>query len=292
MSEKRKSRKFARRDFLKEVAGGGALASTLATPAPAGQSNKTGSEGANQAGAGKTPAPPLAPIEFPRTFTGRNLKMIAFPLGGIGTGTISLGGRGRLRDWEIFNRPDKGNELSYAFPAIWVKVGEGKPVARVLESRLQPPYEVNSSGLGSDNAPGLPRLAEGTFTGAYPFARIAFRDPQLPVEVRLEAFNPLVPLDVDTSGWPVAILRYTIRNTANAAARVGMVWSIENPVGEQGRQAAYRQIPGLSGLYMDNPFLSSLNALKGSFVLGVVGCPRAAFPICGGGSGLGGGTGC
>ena len=52
--------------------------------------------------------------------------MIAFPLGGIGTGTVSLGGRGQLRDWEIFNRPDKGNELSYAFPAIWAKVGEGE----------------------------------------------------------------------------------------------------------------------------------------------------------------------
>ena len=169
--------------------------------------------------------------------------MIAFPLGGIGTGTVSLGGRGQLRDWEIFNRPDKGNELSYAFPAIWAKVGEREPVARVLESRLQPPYEMNSSGLGSDNAPGLPRLAEATFTGAYPFARIAFADPQLPVEVRLEAFNPLVPLDVDASGWPVAILRYTIRNANNAPARVGIAWSIENPVGKEGRQAAFRQSP-------------------------------------------------
>ena len=167
--------------------------------------------------------------------------MIAFPLGGIGTGTISLGGRGQLRDWEIFNRPDKGNELSYAFPAIWVKVGDREPVARVLESRLQPPYELTESGLGSDNAPGLPRLAEATFTGAYPFARIAFADPHLPARSALEAFNPLVPLDVEASGWPVAILRYTIRNANNAAARAGVAWSIENPVGKEGRQAAFRK---------------------------------------------------
>ncbi len=202
--------------------------------------------------------------------------MIAFPLGGIGTGTVSLGGRGQLRDWEIFNRPDKGNELSYAFPAIWAKVGEREPVARVLESRLQPPYERNSSGLGSDNAPGLPRLAEATFTGAYPFARIAFADPQLPVEVRLEAFNPLVPLDVDASGWPVAILRYTIRNANNAPARVGIAWSIENPVGKEGRQAAFREAPGLSGLYMDNPFLAASDPLKGTFALCAVGAPEGS----------------
>lgn len=34
-----------------------------------------------------------------REFTGAALAQIAFPLGGIGTGTVSLGGRGELRDW-------------------------------------------------------------------------------------------------------------------------------------------------------------------------------------------------
>ena len=37
-----------------------------------------------------------------------HLSQIAIPLGGIGTGTVSLGGRGQLRDWEIMNRPSKG----------------------------------------------------------------------------------------------------------------------------------------------------------------------------------------
>ena len=53
-----------------------------------------------------------------RTFTGAALKEIAFPLGGIGTGTVSLGGRGDLRDWEIFNRPAKGTHLPYTFFAL------------------------------------------------------------------------------------------------------------------------------------------------------------------------------
>ena len=276
MAEKRKGKKYARRDFLKGVAAGGALASTLGAPSFAGQANKQASREAAGGGPEKSPAEPLSRVQFPRTFTGRNLKMLAFPLGGIGTGTISLGGRGQLRDWEIFNRPDKGNSLDYCFPAIWVKVGDREPVARVLEARLQPPYETNPSGLGAENAPGLPRFAEATFAGAYPFARIAFRDPKLPVEVSLEAFNPLVPLDVDASGLPVAILRYTVRNPINTAAKVAIALSLENPVGREGRQTAFREAPGLSGLFMTNPFLASFDPLNGSFALCAVGAPEGS----------------
>jgi uncharacterized protein (DUF608 family) len=272
MSEKRGRKRYARRDFLKEVAAGGAFSATLGAPSLAGQAGKTAG---NQRPASATPTR-FGRVQYPRVFTGRNLKMIAFPLGGIGTGTISLGGRGQLRDWEIFNRPDVGNELSYAFPAIWARVGDQKPATRVLESRLQPPYDRNSSGLGSNNAPGLPRFAEATFTGAYPLARIVFSDPHVPVQVALEAFNPLVPLDVDASGWPLAVLRYTIRNANDAPARVGLAWSIENPVGKAGRQAAFRDAAGLSGLYMDNPFLASFDPFKGSFALCVAGAPAGS----------------
>ena len=39
-----------------------------------------------------------AQVNQQRTFTGQALQEIAFPLGGIGTGCVSLGGRGDLRD--------------------------------------------------------------------------------------------------------------------------------------------------------------------------------------------------
>ena len=40
-----------------------------------------------------------------KTYTGKYLNEIAFSLGGIGTGCVSLSGREQLVDWEIFNRP-------------------------------------------------------------------------------------------------------------------------------------------------------------------------------------------
>jgi len=44
-----------------------------------------------------------------RTYS-NDAREAAFLLGGIGTGNISLGARGELRDWEIFNRPGKGKQ--------------------------------------------------------------------------------------------------------------------------------------------------------------------------------------
>ena len=60
---------------------------------------------------------------------GPDATQAAFPLGGIGTGSISLGGRGQLRDWEIYNRPDKGRSPQYAFASIWAQSGGSRPVA-------------------------------------------------------------------------------------------------------------------------------------------------------------------
>ena len=251
-----------RRTFLQRVA-----LATAATQAEAQQAAST--------------RPPAAPpdIAYPRVFTGPHLKMLAFPLGGIGAGAVSLGGRGQLRDWEIFNKPDKGAAPNYAFPCIWAKAGGAKPVARVLEARIQPPYE-GASGLGSQNAPGLVRLASATFTGEFPLARIDFSDSVLPVRVSLEAFTPFIPHEPDDSGLPVAVLRYRVSNPGTAPAKVSIAWSVENPCGGgNSRVNEHRQEAGLEGLLMTNPSLAEKDALHGSFVLGLLdaGADRVTF---------------
>ena len=149
-----------------------------------------------------------------RHYTGAALKEIAFPLGGIGTGTVSLGGRGQLRDWEIFNRPAKGRDLPLCFFAIWVKPDDGEAVARVLERRLLPPF-VADRGLSPWAVASLPRLQEATFVGSYPMAAVHFHDRVLPVEVELEAFTPFAPLDDRVSGLPVAVFLWRLSNPSD-----------------------------------------------------------------------------
>ena len=197
-----------RRTFLRQAAFA-AGAAPLAKPAQTSSPTPPGTP---------TPKPSSAVFSYPRVFEGRHLSTIAFPLGGVGAGSLSLGGRGQLRDWEIFNRPNKGYSPSYAFPSIWAQAGNAKPVARVLEARILPPYE-GQDGLGSDNVPGLCRLAAASFTGEFPLAHIDFEDRKLPVNVSLEAFSPFIPLDAEDSGLPVAILRYHVTNPGRDASQ-------------------------------------------------------------------------
>ncbi|HEV2500557.1 MAG TPA: GH116 family glycosyl-hydrolase [Terriglobia bacterium] len=249
-----------RRRFLKTVALG---AGAAAWPGGAGGSTATG-----EAARREHTSPEQ--IKYPRVFSGRQRQMISFPLGGVGAGSIGLGGRGQLQEWWIFNRPDKGNSPAYAFPALWVQSGTQKPMARVLEARILPPYE-GQSGLGAANVPGLPRLASSVFTGEFPLAHVDFEDSDLPVSVSLDAFSPFIPLDPEDSGLPVAVLRYRVVNPRAAKAAVSIAFSIDNPVGKEGCQNEYRKSGALEGLLMRNPFLAASHPLSGSFALAMLG---------------------
>jgi uncharacterized protein (DUF608 family) len=170
-------------------------------------------------------------------YTGDRLREIAFPLGGIGTGTVSLGGRGNLRDWEIANRPAKGTAPFRGFFALGVDDGSGAPHARVLERELFPPF-TGSRGLPVHLAPGLPRFAEVEFTGEYPLAHLDFLDrpgdEPFPLRVALDAFNPMIPGDADASGLPVALLDWTFTNTSDRPVSGLLVAVVSNLVGYQG----------------------------------------------------------
>jgi len=161
------------------------------------------------------------------------LGEIAFPLGGIGTGSVSLGGRGDLRDWEIFNKPDKGSRMDYTFFAIWAQQGKQKPVARVLERQYVPPYRGSGHGVAQRLLAGLPRIQEVEFRGEYPFASIKFKDPSMPVRAELEAWNPFIPLNVDDSALPLAYFSWKLTNPTTDTVRVSLAASLFNPIGSR-----------------------------------------------------------
>lgn len=192
-----------------------------------------------------------------RTFEEHSLSEIAFPIGGIGTGTVWLGGRGNLKEWEIFNRPSKGKILPYTFFSLWIKEEDSKPIARILEARLLPPYS-GGFGVSNSSVPGLPRLAKAKFKGGFPFANIDFEDNVLPLSISLEAFNPFIPLNERDSGIPAAIFNWKIVNRSFRKVDITIAMSLLNAIGYDGISVLTNRYSNLFGQNV-NEFIQESN---------------------------------
>lgn len=196
---------------------------------------------------------------FVKHYDQGHLARIALPLGGIGTGTVSLGGRGDLRDWEIANRPAKGFNPAGAFFAIRVKAEGAPAVLRALQGPVELFEYEGSEGVEKATNPGLPCFRECSFDASYPFGQVNLADPALPVKVRLRAFNPLVPADLESSGIPVAILTYEVANVSDAPLDVTVCGSLPNFIGNngtltlaKGNRNSYREGRFVRGLLMSS----------------------------------------
>jgi uncharacterized protein (DUF608 family) len=166
-----------------------------------------------------------------------HLGRIALPLGGIGTGTVSLGGRGDLRDWEIMNSAAKGfvplMGHSGPFFALFTKTVDGQTVIRAIEGPIELSGYEESHGSTVPNH-GLPRFRECSFAAAYPFGQVMLSDQDMPVDVRIKAFNPLIPGDAEASGIPIAVLRYVLHNKTNKSLTASVCGSMPNFIGIDG----------------------------------------------------------
>ena len=141
-------------------------------------------------------------------FIYRNEKtsQISFPLGGIGSGCIGLAGNGRLIDWEIFNRPNKGSVNGFSHFAIRAEAetetGREVKDVRILHGNLPAPYQgemraprFSTSGWGPrrEHMTGLPHFESVDFQGEYPLADLSFRDENLPRRCEDVGFQSIHP---------------------------------------------------------------------------------------------------
>ena len=152
--------------------------------------------------------------------TGDYLDRVAFPMGGIGAGMISLEGTGALSQVSLRHTPDVYHEPP-AFAALFV---EGAPTARVVEGPV-PMWKAFGSvspgafseagnGLGGRTY-GLPRFASASFEARFPFAVVELSDPSMPVTVELTGWSPFIPGNADDSSLPVAAVEYRVSNREN-----------------------------------------------------------------------------
>src|SRR5687767_7389522 len=151
----------------------------------------------------------------PIVYSGPNLKNIIFPLGGMGTGSIWLNGSGELVNWQIFNNIQKNTFVDDTFFAVRIEEEGKPPIVRALQQQRVGAF------AGIENI---------LFLGQYPFATIRFTEPELPVELELEAYNPLIPLNEKDSAIPCAIVTLRARNKSDKPLRVSFLGSLQNAV--------------------------------------------------------------
>ncbi len=199
-----------------------------------------------------------------KTYAPSYTDRIAMPIGGIGTGTVSLTGYGALCDWEVMSRPAKGFNPQYAgvevinrapFFAIYLKEEDKEGRALLLEGPVPEHYDEGFYGSKAPNH-GLPRFAEASFQTAYPFGQVLLRDTELPVEVTVGAFNPLIPGNTDDSSLPLAVLSYKVKNTSKKPLTISLAGNIPNFIGFDGKEGktfqntnTYREENGLKGIH-------------------------------------------
>lgn len=176
------------------------------------------------------------------SYTGRKTNEISFPLGGIGAGCIGLAGNGRLIDWEIFNRPNKGSLNGMSHFAIKAEKDGEVVDARLLLGDLAPPYTgemaraalYNGFGWGPrvQNLCGMPHFREHRFTGRFPNAEIVFSgEKQFPGAVSLHAWSPLIPGNDHDSSLPAAFFEIKLVNTTETELDYTVVGALSNPFG-------------------------------------------------------------
>lgn len=207
-----------------------------------------------------------------KSYGAKRLGCIAMPIGGIGTGSISLGGRGDLRDWELVNRPAKDFVPRRSFFALRCKVAGKQPVTRALEGLIPPPH-AGWDGEQRRNH-GLPRFRNCRFEAAYPFGRVVLSDPDVPVEASLEAFNPFIPGNADASGIPVVVLRVVLVNKTGHPIEATICGSMQNFIGSDGAVAErathrneFKTDQSVKGIVMTAAGLSPLSPRWGSLAI-------------------------
>jgi non-lysosomal glucosylceramidase len=169
------------------------------------------------------------------------LQYIGMPVGGINCGTVYLGGDGRLWLWDIFNKNQEGIE-----PKVveWNKSVQdlGKKVrSRDGACYIQPSKDIRPIEQGF----AIKVKYRGTtivkrfhyddwdeikFEATYPVAVVRYIDAKLPLEIKLTAFSPFIPLDEDNSNIPATIQSFEIKNTGKEPVEIEVTGWLENAV--------------------------------------------------------------
>lgn len=160
-------------------------------------------------------------------YTTSNYARVAFPIGGIGTGSIDLAGNGALTDCSFQNVPSRHSHTGFSNFAIKAEQDGVVIDARLLNGDDTAPDYDNFSGRKWCLS-GIKHFKDCDFNGEFPFADISMRDEHFPGLVTLSGFNPFIPMNDRDSSIPAAFFSIKIKNNSEKPTDYTVALSFSN----------------------------------------------------------------
>ncbi|MGJ7030993.1 GH116 family glycosyl-hydrolase [Niabella hirudinis] len=167
------------------------------------------------------------------------LKYIGMPAGGLHTGTVYLGGDGRLWLWGIYNDDREGVDPK---TVSWNDGSKEVPVrnrdgANYVEPTIADNKRVLAQGFAimvKHNGQTLIKELKETdweeirFEATYPVATIRYSDSKFPVDVIVKAGGIFIPLDAENSGLPCTVYSIEMKNKTGKPVQASVAGWLEN----------------------------------------------------------------
>ena len=172
-------------------------------------------------------------------YEGEYLEHLAFPIGGMGAGMVTLDGSGSLSHFSVRNKPDIFNDPEQ-FAVIHVKgIQNGTKVLEGKDQRWHPCFE------------------SARFLARFPFGIVELSDSDFPLGVTITGWSPFIPNDPDNSSLPVGALEYTFTNHSDSAREAIFSYHSRNIMKMQDEGNAIKPFPNGFVLHQsgsqDNP---------------------------------------
>ncbi|KAH3765467.1 Glucosylceramidase domain protein, partial [Pelomyxa schiedti] len=200
-------------------------------------------------------------------YTGENLRAVTLPMGGIGTGAVSICGDGGFRQWEIVNEVYHTAQVPHSFFAA--KIGTNGVVLQSSQNYDQSdftPAPLVSDHVVPDSSKTLlstlPSIPSLSLTAKYPIAELSYDTSALGTALQFSSriYTPFCPLNIQYSSLPVVICQFNVSNTTTSPVSASLMMTQQNFVGWDGKS----QITDVSNSGYGNNINSATTQINGT----------------------------
>ena len=210
------------------------------------------------------------------------------PIGGVGTGSISIDPLGVFDGWTIFNNkpwsdygePEKILGRDDLVFILRVKKIDKDPILLILRTepwfsrRNYDPYSSVNDALNPYQTPWVRNVEYIEFSATPPKVSLEYRDVFLEknmLSVSLDIYSPIIPGDLETSSTPIIILRFRFKSQCKYRLELSLLGILRNPFTSiRGVRASNKRVSGeeFVGVEMSGDGLSDRHGMfNGSLAL-------------------------